>query len=77
MENVATATPARPRAARQRRAPAPFAFTYTLQDAAAMAGLSPMTLRRRAAEGLLITRRVGKRRLVDGASLRALLGIAE
>jgi hypothetical protein len=71
----APTAPARPRAPRQRRAPAPFAFCYTLPDASAMAGLSQMTLRRRAAEGALVLRKVGRRRLVDGDSLRRLLGI--
>jgi hypothetical protein len=76
METTAPARPRAPRAPRQRRAPAPFAFTYTLGDAAMLSGLSQMTLRRYAATGSLITRRVGKRRLVDGESLRRLLGIA-
>lgn len=56
-----------------RRAPLPDAITYTLHDAARISGLSPATLRRRAADGLLSTHRVGGRRLVNGASLRELL----
>jgi len=50
------------------------AITITLRDAAALSGLSTATLRRRAREGALETRRVGGRRLVVAASLRRLLG---
>jgi len=59
-----------------RRAPLPDALAFTLRDAAALCGLSPSTLRRRAREGRLRLFRVGGRTLVDGASLRRLLGIA-
>lgn len=56
-------------------APSPHALSYTLTDAAALSGLHPATLRRRAAEGALRLFRVGGRTLVDGASLRRLLGV--
>jgi len=58
-----------------RPAPSPHALSFTLQDAAALSGLHPMTLRRRAKEGALRLFRVGGRTLVDGASLRRLLGV--
>jgi hypothetical protein len=57
-----------------RPAPPPHALSYTLPDAAALCGLHPGTLRRRAKEGALRLFRVGGRTLVDGASLRRLLG---
>ena len=53
------------------------ALTVTLRDAAAISGLSTATLRRRAREGALETRRIGGRRLIVVASLRRLLGIGE
>jgi hypothetical protein len=57
-----------------RPAPTPHALAYTLPDAAALSGLHPATLRRRAKEGALRLFRIGRRTLVDGASLRRLLG---
>lgn len=61
-------------ARKARLAPSPHALSYTLTDAAALSGLHPATLRRRAKEGALRLFRVGGRTLVDGASLRRLLG---
>jgi hypothetical protein len=61
-------------ARKARPAPPPHALSYTLPDAAALSGLHPATLRRRAKEGALRLFRVGGRTLVDGASLRRLLG---
>lgn len=55
--------------------PTPYALSYTLQDAATLSGLHPATLRRRAKDGLLRLFRVGGRTLVDGSSLRRLLGV--
>jgi len=69
--DAATQKPAR----RERPEPSPYAITYTLPDAARISGLSPATLRRRGKEGALRLFRVGGRRLVDGASLRRLLGV--
>jgi hypothetical protein len=70
-----TVAPRAPRAhSRAYRSPDPAALSFTLQDAAALSGLHPATLRRRAKEGVLRTFRIGGRRLVDGASLRRLLG---
>lgn len=67
-----TAPDTTPRKARP--APSPHALSYTLTDAAALSGLHPATLRRRAKDGALRLFRVGGRTLVDGASLRRLLG---
>ena len=66
---IATKPPAR-QPARIR----PDAITYTLQGAAAASGLSVATLRRRAKDGALRLVRVGRRTLVCGRSLRAMLG---
>ena len=55
--------------------PAPLA--YDLRTASRMAGVSAATLRRRSKEGRLRTFRLGGKRMVDAASLRALLGIGE
>jgi hypothetical protein len=65
-----------PRFRPNRPPPPASALTFTLQDASQVSGLSVSTLRRRAADGSLRLVRVGCRTLVDGASLRALLGIA-
>jgi hypothetical protein len=70
-----TQTPRRCRKARP--APLPDALAFTLNDASRVSGLSRSTLRRRAAEGALRLFRCGGRTLVDGASLRRLLGVAE
>jgi hypothetical protein len=59
---------------RERQAPPANALAYTLPDAPKLSGLSAATLRRRAKEGALRLFRVGGRTLVDGASLRRLLG---
>jgi hypothetical protein len=50
-------------------------LAFTLRDAARLCGLHPATLRRRSKEGVLRLIRVGGRTLVDGASLRRLLGL--
>jgi len=54
---------------------APSLLTVTLAEAARISGLSPATLRRRAAEGRLTLRRVGGRTLVVYESLVRLLGV--
>jgi hypothetical protein len=54
----------------------PNAFSYTLTDAVAMSGLSIPTLRRREKDGALVFTRVGGRTLVNGDSLRRLVGAA-
>ncbi|MDJ0391360.1 helix-turn-helix domain-containing protein [Roseomonas sp. E05] len=51
-------------------------ITYTVNDAAAVSGLSRATLYRLAADGRLRLVKVGSRTLVDATSLRALLGVA-
>jgi hypothetical protein len=56
---------------------APSPWAYTLPDATVVTGLSVATLRRRAKEGRLRLLQVGGRTLVEAASLRALLGLAE
>jgi hypothetical protein len=53
----------------------PEPLAYDLQTAARLSGLSPATLRRRSAEGVLRTIRVCGKRLVDAKSLREMLGI--
>jgi hypothetical protein len=58
----------------ERPAPLPGALSYTLPDAGRLSGLHPATLRRRAAEGALRLFRCGGRTLVDGNSLRRMLG---
>jgi len=57
-------------------APPPLAtaLSYTLQQAARLCGLSTITLRRRAAEGKLRLFRCGGRCMVDGDSLRRMVG---
>jgi hypothetical protein len=51
------------------------ALAYTLPDASRLSGLSPATLRRRAADGSgLRLFRIGGRTLVDAATLRRMLG---
>jgi hypothetical protein len=65
----------RPRG-RNRPAPPRDAFSYTLPDAARLSGLSVSTLRRRGKDGVLRLFRCGGRTLVDGTSLRRLLGAA-
>jgi len=57
------------------RTPPRDALTYTLQGAAILSGLSVATLRRRGKDGALRLFRCGGRTLVDGASLRRMLGI--
>ncbi len=65
----------KPKQPHERPAPLTTALTYTLPDARRLSGLSIATLRRRAADGMLRLIKVGSRTLVDGASLRRLLGI--
>ena len=67
-------TTRRKRKPEERPAPLATAISYTLPDAERISGLSHSTLRRRAAEGRLRLFRVGGRTLIDGASLRQLLG---
>jgi hypothetical protein len=55
----------------------PAALTHTLNDASHISGLSRSTLYRHAAASRLRLVKVGGRTLVDAASLRALLGVAE
>ena len=55
----------------------PEPLAYDLRTAARLSGLSTATLRRRSNEGALRTFRIGGKRMVCAASLRALLGIAE
>jgi len=49
----------------------------TLQEAARLCGLHVRTLRRRAAEDVLQTKKVFGRRLVDYRSLQEMLGISD
>lgn len=65
----------RKRRPEERPAPLPNAITYTLSDAARISGLSEATIRRRAREYTLRLFRCGGRTLVDGASLRRMLGV--
>jgi predicted DNA-binding transcriptional regulator AlpA len=65
-------TASRPATAPRSTATAP--LTYTLNDAVAASGLSRSTLYRHGKEGRLRLVKVGGRRLVDAASLRALVG---
>jgi len=53
----------------------PEPLAYDLRNAARLVGVSAATLRRRSAEGRLRTFRLGGKRMVCAASLRALLGI--
>ena len=48
-------------------------LAYSMKDAAQAAGLSVRTLERLTERGALLTRKVAGRRLVDAASLRALV----
>jgi hypothetical protein len=59
---------------REPEAPPLRALSHTLQDASAISGLSVPTLRRRGKDGTLRLFRCGGRTLVDGASLRGMLG---
>ena len=65
-----------PRLSKNRPAPNPDALAFTLSQAVAVSGLSRSTLRRRGKEGALRLFRSGGARMVDGASLRAFLGVA-
>jgi hypothetical protein len=68
----------RPGQRRIKRVPAhPDAFAFTVDDACAMSGLGRTKLYELRAAGALHFRKVAGRTLVDGASLRRLLGIAE
>jgi len=53
----------------------PEPLAYDLRTAARLVDVSAATLRRRSAEGRLRTFRLGGKRIVCAASLRALLGI--
>lgn len=55
----------------------PQRWTFTLQTAATVTGLSIATLRRREKEGRLRFYRVGARTLVCAKSLRELLGMPD
>jgi len=55
----------------------PEPLAYDLRTAARLVGVSAATLRRRSAEGRLRTFRLGGKRMVCAASLRALLGNGE
>ena len=65
-----------PRLSANRPAPNPGALAFTLSQAVAVSGLSRSTLRRRGKEGALRLFRSGGAMMVDGASLRAFLGVA-
>ncbi|MFN7307465.1 MAG: hypothetical protein ACK5V0_08920 [Alphaproteobacteria bacterium] len=65
-----------PRLSKNRPAPNPGALAFTLSQATQVSGLSRSTLRRRGKEGALRLFRAGGRMMVDGASLRAFLGVA-
>ncbi len=60
-------------------APTPMvgALSFTLSQAAQVSGLSTATLRRRGADGTLRLFRCGGRCMVDGDSLRQMLGVPE
>ncbi len=60
----------------RQRSPASAPLSYTLNDAVAVSGLSRATIYRHGKAGHLRLLKVGGRRLVDAASLRALLGAA-
>lgn len=68
------ATSARKRTVRLAE-PSPTAFSYTLQSACRLSGLSEGTIKRQIREGVLRSFKVGTRRLIDGAALRAFLGV--
>lgn len=55
--------------------PLPHALSFTLSDASRLSGLSQPSLRRRAKEGRLMLVKIAGRTLVQGASLRRLLGL--
>jgi hypothetical protein len=61
---------------RARPDPSPHAFAYTIEDAQAMGGPGRTKLYQLAKSGRLKLIHVGGRTLVDGDSLRALLGVA-
>jgi excisionase family DNA binding protein len=67
------AEPAVRRSIAPRRSQTPAPLSYTLDDAAAVSGLSRSTLYRHGAAGRLRLVKVGGRTLVCAASLRALL----
>jgi hypothetical protein len=64
------------RRARQRAAADPRAFAYTIPDAQSMGAPGRTKIYELAKDGKLKLLRVAGRTLVDGASLRALLGVA-
>ena len=71
----AEAAPRRPSSPAPREAIAAVPITHTLNDAARITGLSRSTLYRHEQAGRLRMVRVGGRRLVCAASLRALVGV--
>lgn len=71
-----TASAPAPKPRRTPAPPAPDALVYTINEAAEASRLSRATLYRHAAAGRLRVRKVVGRTLVDGASLRALIGVA-
>ena len=65
-----------PKISPNRPEPNPGALAFTISQAVADSGLSRSTLRRRGKEGALRLFRSGGAMMVDGASLRAFLGVA-
>ncbi|MFO0292327.1 MAG: helix-turn-helix domain-containing protein [Rhodospirillales bacterium] len=62
---------------RERSAPLPTAFAFSLRDAAKLSGLSVATLRRREADGLFRFHHIGGRTLIRRADLLRLCGAAD
>ena len=63
---------------RQRALPAPHAFAYTVHDATAMGGPGKTKIYELGKTGVLeLFKDAAGRRMVTGASLRALLGVKE
>jgi hypothetical protein len=62
---------------RERSAPLPSAFSFSLTDAARLSGLSVATLRRRERDGLFRFHHVGGRTLIRRADLLRLCGAAD
>ncbi len=62
---------------RERSAPLPSAFTFSLTDAARLSGLSVATLRRRERDGLFAFHHIGGRTLIRRADLLRLCGAAD
>jgi hypothetical protein len=62
---------------RERSAPLPTAFAFSLRDAAKLSGLSVATLRRRERDGLFRFHHIGGRTLIRRADLLRLCGAAD